>query len=125
MLLDVYSKMLHLEDCFRTEVRLSINRRSREIAPFMSRFVPRVQPAIKISLFPRVPDALIGVDEVIAAIRGLVKPCRVEYEKLNLRSPVALVTNTSGLQVFLGLLGDKSRVTRIGLAGQRVSDVAN
>ena len=49
----------------------------------------------------------------------------VEDEELRLRAHEHGVTDTSGLQVFLGTVGDSARVAVIALHGRRLDDVAH
>ena len=55
----------------------------------------------------------------------LVEPNAVEYEKLDLGSPVADVGYPAGLQILLGFLGNISRVSAVGLARDGVEDVTD
>src|SRR6185312_10911871 len=68
--------------------------------------------------------AFVGVELVEAAVHRDFVAHVVEHEELGLRPEEGGVADAGGLQVGLGMLGDRARVARVGLAGERLVDVA-
>ncbi len=110
-----------LEHDLGPQVLELVRRRDGEVALLEAGPVGEVGGAVG----ARVPDALFGIDEVVAAEGVLVEPDRVEDVELGLRAPVADVGDTGLLEVGLRLLGDVAGVAAVGLAGDRVVHVAD
>ena len=98
-----------------------IHRRYREIPLFVAGLVTEVW----ILLFSGVPYAGLGIDVVKAVVDALVESDVVENEKLRLWTEVDGVADACGLEIFLSLLRNVTRITRISLAGDRIFDIAD
>ncbi len=83
--LDPHAGLDQLEHDLGAKVLELVCRRHREVALF----VPRPEGEVGFGVLAGVPDALFGVDVVVAAVRVLVEPQRIEEVELRLRSPVA------------------------------------
>ncbi|MCY1353484.1 hypothetical protein D9M69_398260 [compost metagenome] len=105
-----------------TDFVVVVDRRYREVAALHARTVALVA-AFDVGV--GVPGSLLGVDlEHRAGDVGLELHF-VEDEELRLRADEHGVTDTGGLQVFLGALGDVARVALVALHGARLDDVAD
>ncbi len=119
--LDVHAGLDQLEHDLGPQVLELVGRRHREVALL----VPRPERQVGLRVLARVPDAFIRIDVVVAAEGVLVEAQGVEKVELRLRAPVAHVGDARAAQVLLGFLGDEARVPAIGLARDRVDDVAD
>ena len=108
-------------DHLGTDVLQAVHGRHREVA-FL---VPGLVAQVLLVAVARVPGSLVGVDVVEAVVVALVEADVVEDVELDLRPPVAGVGDAGGLEVQLGLLRHVARVPGVGLAGQRILDVAH
>ena len=106
------AKAGYLQDHLRADVCLGVQRRHREVSLFVPGLEGQVGASAEARFPARVPHALFRVDEVVPAVRGLVKSGGVEDEELQLRPPVACVGNAGRLQILLRLASDVS-----GIAG--------
>ncbi|KAF1053631.1 MAG: hypothetical protein GAK43_01301 [Stenotrophomonas maltophilia] len=105
-----------------TDFVVVIDRRHREVAAFDARTVTFVA-GFEVGV--GVPGSLLGEDlEHRTGDVGLELHF-VEDEELRLRADEYGVTDTGGLQVFLGALGDVARVALVALHGARLDDVAD
>ena len=104
--LDAHARLDELEHDFRAKVLQLVGRRHWEVALF----VPGPEGEIGLGVLARVPDALLGVDEVVAAVRVLVETERVEDVELSLGAPIAHVGDAGAAQVLLRLPGDEACV---------------
>jgi hypothetical protein len=108
----------------RADVLELVHRRHREVALLVPRLVAQVRP-VRRAFAARVPGAGVGVDEVEAVVVALVEPDRIEEEELELGPDEDRVAGARLLDVGLGLLRHVARITAIGLARDRVLDVAD
>src|SRR5262249_30986350 len=61
---------------------------------------------------------------VVGFVLILVEADIVEDKKLGLRTEISHVAHASGLEILFSLAGDVTRVTRVGLFGDRINDIA-
>ena len=101
-----------------------VHRGHGEVALLVARLVAEVRP-VRRPLLAGVPRARLGVDEVVAAVVGLVEADRVEEEELELGADVDGVSGAALLHVGLGLLRHVPRIARVGLARHGVLHVAD
>ncbi len=87
----------------------------------MSRLVTKVRRLVA----ARIPDAFLGIEEVVTAVSGLIEHYFVENKELGLWSEVRSVADAGGLQVSFRLLGDVPGISRVKLPCNRVYDVAD
>src|SRR6188508_2664119 len=100
-----------------------VHRRNREVPLLVARLVAEVRP-IRRALLAAVPGASLGVDEVVPVVVALVEADGVEEEELELGADEDRVGHARLLDVGLGLLRDVAGIAAIGLARDRVLDVA-
>ena len=124
VLLDVDAHLVQLLHHGGADVLLGVGGRHREIPLLVAGLVAEVEFAVQRALGAAVPRALVGVDEVVAAVGVLVKADGVEDEELELRAPEADVGDARLLEEGLRFLGDVAGVATVGAAGARVDDVA-
>jgi len=101
-----------------------VHGRHGEVALLVARLVAEVGP-VRGALASRVPGPRFGVDEVVAVVVALVEADRIEKEKLELGADVDGIAGPRLLHVRFRLLGDVARVAGVGLARDRILDVAD
>ena len=74
---------------------------------------------------PRIPNAFVGVDEIVTAMRRLVVADIAEDIKLSLGSPVAHISNACALQVEFRLACHVAWIATVSLSADRVVHIAN
>ena len=119
--LDRDADLFELEHHLGPEILVAVHRGDREVALLVARLVAKVGLLVA----PAVPEPLLRVDIVEAMVMALAEPHVVENEELRFRSEIRRVRDSGAVQIRLGLLGDIAGVSRIGLARDRVLDVAN
>ena len=67
-----------------------------------------------------IPNSLVGIDEIIAAVRILVEADVIENEKLSFGAPIAHRRDAGLGKVFFGFAGDVTRIARVRLACDRI-----
>src|SRR3546814_10386612 len=72
----------------------------------------------------RVPGGVNRIDLDEAALQAGIVTDRIEDEEFVFRTEERGVGNTRRLQIFLGALGKRTRVTAVALAGGRLDDIA-
>src|SRR2546427_11364563 len=93
--------LLHLQNHLAPDVLLGVHGRNREVALLVTRLVAEIG-----SLPPRVPDSLVGINEVVAAVAVLVIAGLIKDEELGLGPPVGDIADFGALEIFLSLQGD-------------------
>ncbi len=105
-----------------TDFVVVVARRNREITALDGRAVALVAA---FDVLVGHPGALLGVDLEHRAGDVRLELDLVEDEELRLRANENGVTDTGGLEEFLGALGDGARVAVVALHGARLDDVAD
>ena len=119
--LDVDADRLQRQHHLGADVLVAVRRRHREVAFLVARLVAEV----RLLVLAAVPEPLDGVEVVVAVVVRLIEPHVVEDEELRLGAEVRRVGDAGRLQVALRLRRDVARVAAVGLAGDRVPDVAD
>ena len=112
--------LLHLQDHLAADILVCISRRDRKVAFLVTDF-----PAQVVAFLPNVPGAFFGIDEVVAAVARLIVPDLIEDEELRLRPPVGDIPDLRALEIFFRLQCHKPRITIVGLARNRIDDIAD
>ena len=86
--------------------------------------MPQLVAQVGSAALAGVPDALFGINIVIAAVSILIVADVVKNIEFQLWSPVADVGNSCALEVTFGLLGDIAGIAAITLASNGVEHVA-
>ena len=120
VLLDGNPDLLHLQDHLAADILLRIGRWNRKVTFLVTDLSAQV-----VAFLPDVPGAFFGIDEVEAAVARLIEPGLIEDEELRLRPPVRGIADLRALEIFFRLLRHKPRITIIGLARNRIDDVAD
>jgi len=107
------------EDHRIAQVSEVVGGRDREVATLVAGLVSPVAAVLTAAGVPRGFD---GVDEVVASVLLGLKTDVVEDVELRLRTEVGRVRDAGAGQVGLRLGGHVSRVTTVGLVGERVDD---
>jgi hypothetical protein len=122
--LDAHADRLQRQHHVGADVLELVHRRNREVALLVARLVTEVGPVGR-PLETRIPVAGFGIDEVEAIVVALVEADGVEEEELELRTDIDGISDARLLDVRFGLLGDVARIARVGLARDRILDVAD
>ena len=103
-----------------------VDRRHREVAALDARTVTAVTAADFAAGLVAVnfPRGFIGMDGVGLRTHFRAPLHAVENEEFRFRAEVAGVGDAGGLQVLLGLHGDRARIALVHLHGGRLDDVA-
>ncbi len=115
--LHLHAELLQVQHHVRSKVLVVVHGGQGEVALLVPRLVAQVVSAL---LGTGVPRPRHRIDVVVALVRVLVEPDRIEDVELALRTPVAHVGDARLQQVEFGLLGDASRVAAVHLARHRV-----
>ncbi len=121
MHLDRDARIYEREHDLAAQVLQLVDRRRREVALFQL----RAEPEVGRSVLAGVPDALVGIDVVVALVGVLVETDRVEDVELELRTPERRVGDARAEQVFLSLSGHIARVATVVGKSDRILDVAD
>ncbi len=105
-----------------TDFVVVVDRRNREVAALDARTMTFVA---SLEIGVGVPGSLLREDLEHGAGDVGLEFDFVEYEEFRLRTNEYGVTDTGGLQVFLGALGDTARVALVALHGGGLNDVAD
>ncbi|MNQ58414.1 hypothetical protein D3C85_726190 [compost metagenome] len=101
-----------------------IARRGRQVAA-LDRDAVAIVALAAVDVGVAVPGSLLGEDLEHRAGHVRLELHGIEDEELRLRTGEHGVTDTGGLQVFLGTLGDGARVALVALHGGRLDHVAD
>ena len=96
------------------DVMQAVDRRDREIAALDARTVAGIAG---FGLLAGRPCTFFRVDLDVAARHAVMPGDGIKDEEFGFRTKVGGVTNARSLQISLGALGDRTRVTVIALAG--------
>lgn len=99
-----------------------VGRWDGEVAFFEARAVAVVFAA---AIGSAVPDGFVAVEEVVAAVGGLVEAYVAEEEEFGFWSEVGGVGDAAGFEVGVGFACDVAWVAAVGLACEGVVDVAD
>ncbi len=103
------------------DILQGVGRRNGEVTTFGL----DLSAQVRLKVLAALPPAFVAIDKVVGRVDSTAVAHVSEQEKLGFRAPIAGLGDAGLLEVGFRFLGHVARVTRVGLAGNRLKNIAD